>query len=105
MRKIKTYKYKSALHTNKNRLKLWSTLPIGEALVPGVDGERPLPLVERVSLPEQEELDTHELLEEVRRVHIEFGPTVNHVNTRCLFVITTCGVSTISNPLHFLWAL
>merc|ERR1719500_266405 len=52
-----------------------------KAFIPSLDSELPSTEIFCVSLPEQEELDAHHLLEEIRCVHVELGPAVHHQHT------------------------
>jgi len=53
--------------------------PVGERLVPRVNGQGAVLLVECVSLPEDEVVHTHDLLQQVRRFDGKFGSAVNDV--------------------------
>lgn len=53
----------------------------GEGLVPGVDAQCAIFLVESVPLSKDKILDPHDFLQKVRGVHIELSPSVNHVNS------------------------
>ena len=57
---------------------------VGEGFVPGVDGQRPVLLVECVPLPEQEVVDAHQLFQKIRSFNVEFGSTIYDVHTICL---------------------
>ena len=55
--------------------------PVGERLVPGVDGQGSVLLVQGVSLPEDEVVDAHDLLQEVGGFDEQFGSAVNDVKS------------------------
>ena len=54
--------------------------PVGEGLVPGVDCQGSVLLVEGVSLAEEQVLDTHDLLEQVGSFNVELGSSVDNVD-------------------------
>ena len=54
--------------------------PVGEGLVPGVDCQGSVLLVEGVSLAEEQVLDTHDLLEQVGSFNVELGSSVDDVD-------------------------
>ena len=53
---------------------------VGEGLVPGVDCQGSVLLVEGVSLAEEQVLDTHDLLEQVGSFNVELGSSVDNMD-------------------------